>query len=95
MPPQPILSRWETWLDTAYYYCENYEIIKNILNMLDKKDASSTKKTKDIFKNPQLKANLTFISSNYSFLSTYITLLEKQNTILSESISVVKTVKEK
>ncbi|KAL4097517.1 hypothetical protein QTP88_022289 [Uroleucon formosanum] len=95
MPPQPILTRWGTWLDAANYYCENYEVIKNIINKLDENDASSIKKAKDIFNNPNLKATLAFISSNYSFLSTYITRLEKQNMMLSESISVVKIVKEK
>uniref|UniRef100_A0A2S2NDW7 DUF659 domain-containing protein n=1 Tax=Schizaphis graminum TaxID=13262 RepID=A0A2S2NDW7_SCHGA len=95
MPPKPILTRWGTWLEAANYYCEYYEVIKNIINKLDENDASSIKKAKDIFNNPDLKANLAFISSNYSFLSTYITRLEKQNMMLSESISVVKTVKEK
>ncbi|KAL4148721.1 hypothetical protein QTP88_002890 [Uroleucon formosanum] len=56
---------------------------------------AASKKAKDIFNNPNLKATLAFISSNYSFLSTYITRLEKQNMMLSESISVVKIVKEK
>ncbi|KAL4126775.1 hypothetical protein QTP88_010984 [Uroleucon formosanum] len=84
MPPRPILNRWGTWLDAANYYCENYEVIKNIINKLDENDASSIKKAKDIFNNPNLKATLAFISSNYSFLSTYITRLEKQNMMLSE-----------
>ena len=95
LPPQPILTRWGTWLNAAYYYCENYEVIKNIINKLYKNDASSIKKAKYIFNNSDLKANLAFISSNYSFLSTYITRLEKQNMMLSKSISVVKTVKQK
>jgi len=95
MPPQPILTRWGTWLDAAKYYCENYEAIKNSINKLDENDASSIKKAKDIFNNPDLKANLAFISSNYSFLSTYITRLEKQNMMLFESISVIKIIKEK
>jgi len=47
MPPKPILTRWGTWLNAAYYYCENYEVIKNIINKLDKNDASSIKKSKD------------------------------------------------
>ncbi|VVC24287.1 Hypothetical protein CINCED_3A023829 [Cinara cedri] len=95
MPPQPILTRWGTWLNAAKYYCENYEVTKSIINKLDENDASSIKKAKDIFYHPDLKANLAFISSNYNFLSTYITRLEKQNMMLSESISIVKTVKEK
>jgi hypothetical protein len=62
---------------------------------LDEKELSSIKKAKDIFNNSDWKANLAFISVNYSFLSTYITCLEKQNMMLFKSISVVITVKRK
>ena len=27
LPPQPIITRWGTWLDTVAYYCENYTTI--------------------------------------------------------------------
>jgi hypothetical protein len=74
---------------------KNYEVIKIFFNKLDENEVSSIKKAKDIFNNPNLKTNLAFISSIYSFLSIYITRLEKQIVLLSESISVVKTVQEK
>jgi hypothetical protein len=88
-----ILTTWGTWLDAAKYYVENYEVIKNILNKLDENNASNIKIS--IFNNPDLKANLAYIYSNYCFLSIYIIRLEKQNMMFFESISVVKTVKEK
>jgi hypothetical protein len=28
LTPKPVLTRWETWLDAAMYYCENYSTIE-------------------------------------------------------------------
>jgi hypothetical protein len=25
LPPQPVLTRWGTWLDAAMYYADNFE----------------------------------------------------------------------
>lgn len=30
LPPQPILTRWGTWLDAAIFYAENFEKIKEV-----------------------------------------------------------------
>lgn len=46
MPPQPVLTRWGTWLEAANYYCENYDVLKNIINKLDENDASSIQNQK-------------------------------------------------
>jgi len=27
LPPQPMLTRWGTWLNAAFYYCDNLEIL--------------------------------------------------------------------
>jgi len=44
LPPQPIVTRWGTWLTAALYYCEHFLIIQAILNQFDKKDAISIAK---------------------------------------------------
>jgi len=38
-PPQPILTRWGTWLNEAFYYCDNLEIIKVIILQLNSEDS--------------------------------------------------------
>ena len=30
-PPQPVLTRWATWLEASFYYAENFQIIKEIV----------------------------------------------------------------
>ncbi|KAE9543713.1 hypothetical protein AGLY_002109 [Aphis glycines] len=39
LPPQPIVTRWGTWLTAALYYCEHFPIIQAIINQFDKEDA--------------------------------------------------------
>ncbi|KAL4083198.1 hypothetical protein QTP88_028528 [Uroleucon formosanum] len=39
LPPQPVLTRWGTWLNASMYYCDHFELIKEIINQLDGEDA--------------------------------------------------------
>ncbi|KAL4113266.1 hypothetical protein QTP88_016925 [Uroleucon formosanum] len=94
LPPQLILTRWGTWIDAALYYCKHFEIIKQVIDMLDENDAESIKKCKQILKSNNLEANLAFIMSNYGFISTSITRLETKGMSLTESIKIIKTAKE-
>jgi hypothetical protein len=49
LPPQPVLTRWGTWLDAAEYYCENCAGIEEIVNTFDSSDAFSITIIKELF----------------------------------------------
>ena len=34
-PPQPILTRWGSWIEAAGFYAENYESVKEVVNSWD------------------------------------------------------------
>jgi len=34
-PPEPIITRWDTWLLFAQYYCEHFLKIQEIISKLD------------------------------------------------------------
>jgi len=46
--PQPVLTRWGTWLKTAAYFCEHFEILKIIIMVLNKDDPTSIEKAQDL-----------------------------------------------
>jgi len=95
LPPEPILTRWGTWLQAASYYCQYFKEIYNVLQLLDSSDAVSIREAKDIVSDRSVEMNLTFIHVNYVFLPTTITQLEKQKLPLHESIATVKSVENK
>jgi hypothetical protein len=49
LPPQPIVTRWGTWLDAVNYCCTNYSEIKKIFNKFGTKDSSSIKSVQELF----------------------------------------------
>lgn len=91
LPPQPVITRWGTWLDAAVYYCENYSIIKNIVNGFNKDDASSIKIAQELFSN-SLSESLAYIKSNFGIISSAITRLEAASLEIHESIEIVRSV---
>ncbi|XP_025205679.1 uncharacterized protein LOC112601985 [Melanaphis sacchari] len=95
LPPEPILTRWGTWLQAASYYCQYFKEINKVLQLLDSSDAVSIREAKDIVSDRSVEMNLTFIHVNYGFLPTTITQLEKQKLPLHESIATVKSVENK
>uniref|UniRef100_T1HN52 Calponin-homology (CH) domain-containing protein n=1 Tax=Rhodnius prolixus TaxID=13249 RepID=T1HN52_RHOPR len=94
LPPEPILTRWGTWLEAAQYYYENYNKIKNVLSHLED-EAVAINTAKSLFEKPNLRNDLAFISDNCVFLAQAITQLESQNVRLTENVSNVKKVIEK
>ena len=95
LPPEPILTRWGTWIKAANYYCEHFEQIKLIVNSFDDNDAVSIKNSKKCLSDQNIEAQLIFIKSNFEFLPDLITRLEKQEIPLVDSISIVEEAKEK
>lgn len=95
LPPEPIITRWGTWLTAAIYYCDSYKTIKKIVQKFDPKDALSIKTAQEVMGERTVEANLVFIKSNFSFLSSALTSLEEKGKPLSNSVAIINTVSEK
>ena len=44
--PQPVITRWGTWLDVALYYSEHLHDFQSVVQKMDSKDAKSIAKAK-------------------------------------------------
>ena len=76
LPPEPIITRWGTWLNAVNYYSNNFDIIKNIINSFDSNEAAAIRKSKQLINDSNVKENLIFISTNFMNLSETINKLE-------------------
>lgn len=73
--PEPILTRWGTWISVAIYYSKNFEIVRHIVKCFDENDALSIKNSQKYFKSNQMKGNLAYMHLNLSCLPIAITRL--------------------
>jgi len=93
LPPQPIITRWGTWLAAADYYAENFDILKQILDdHLNEDDAASISAAKVQFRKPGIREQLAYIKAWFSELPNAITKLEDTTLLISESLKIVQTV---
>lgn len=93
LPPQPVITRWGTWLNAAYFYADNFEAIKEIVNSFSD-DSIAIRDCKIILNNiATLPQDLAFVKANYGFISELLTKLETQGLELSESVELIQNLK--
>lgn len=95
LPPEPIVTRWGTWLNAVSYYFQNFEEFKTIVSELDKSSALSIENAQNLFESTVLKNNIVYIWTNFQHIAEAITQLEKRNVDLKDSIKIIQTVEEK
>ena len=93
LPPEPVLTRWGTWLEAALFYATNYAKVKTILDRLDPDDALSIEKGQELFQSCSLEADLAFIAAHLSFLPTTLTRLEEPGLPLISALAVMDQAK--
>lgn len=91
LPPEPITTRWGTWLEAVMYYAENFDQFKDVVEGFDDNDAVSIKRIKQILNLPNIKAQIVFVSTSYGFISETILKLEESNP-LSKQIKLIDDV---
>jgi hypothetical protein len=89
LPPQPVLTRWGTWLDAAMYYADNFEGFKEVVLDFSKSTSQSIKDCQTVLKNQEIKQNLAFLKANYKFVSTTIKKLESTGLTLVEAVEII------
>jgi hypothetical protein len=54
LPPEPIVTRWGTWLDAACYYVENLDSFKKIVLEFPESASEAIKDYQNVLKNKTL-----------------------------------------
>ncbi|KAL4121166.1 hypothetical protein QTP88_013730 [Uroleucon formosanum] len=95
LPPQPIITRWGTWLDAAFYYGKNFDKVKEVIDTFNPNDAKSIQNAQQLFNDNSIKNELSIILSNFQCITDTITCLEKSGINLGKSLELVQNVENK
>lgn len=91
LPPQPIITRWGTWIEAALYYSEHLEDVKRVLDAMDKNEAASIPAAINACNEKSLQSKLVFIKTYFSKLPATITRLEEKAMPLFSALEVYET----
>ena len=76
MPPEPIITRWVTWLQAIIYYANNFDAIRKVFDELQVDDAAAIAQAKQLLMDSALKNKLVFIKANFEGIVEAIVRLE-------------------
>lgn len=91
LPPEPVITRWGTWIEAVIFNANNYEGIKTVIEKLDGSSAS-VEICKKMFNSLSVKNDLAFIKINFSGLLKAIKNLEDTKLTLLQSLEIIKNI---
>ena len=74
-PPEPVVTRWGTWLEAAEYYADNLTEVTKIVNSFDG-DGIIVNRAKDAINDASIAASLMKIKRDYVQLPKIIKKME-------------------
>ena len=93
LPPEPVKTRWGSWLRAVRYFAENYDMFCEVIDKLDSEDSAFIEEIKKIIANTDLKNEISFIFANFDCIHEAITKLSSSGLSLKESISIIESVR--
>lgn len=90
LPPEPILTRWGTWLKAVLFYAENFEAIKEVVGIFDRSDAIAINSSQQAFEDPSIKKNIALIATHCSNIPDAIEKVETKNLPLCKSLEILE-----
>ena len=93
LPPNPVITRWGTWIEAVVYYATNFESVQTLVQSLDERECNAIAHGKQLMSSCSIRGDLTFISSMFSTLPWTIAKLENSANELAISIKAVMHVK--
>lgn len=92
LPPEPILTRWATWLEAAVYYSMHYHEVAQVIAELEP-NAECVEQAQELFEEPGMDHVFDIICSNFSSIITTIKRLETRGLLLRDAIEIVETMR--
>lgn len=90
LPPEPIITRWGTWLNAVLFYGENFDSIKQVVDQFDDSDAAAIMSSKQAFQDESIKRNIAVIRTHFCNIPHYIEQLETKNLPLFKSMEILQ-----
>ena len=92
LPNSPVITRWGTWLEAAFYYCENFDVICEFINKLVAKNEAIVE-LKELLFNPNLRIQITRLIK-FKCLTQNIIEIQKQSLPVRDQMKIIKNLQQ-
>jgi hypothetical protein len=90
LPPEPVPTRWRTWIEEVNFYSERFETVKSIVARSPSESAVSVRESQSAFSDPKMVCSIAYILRNFGSFPESIKRSETQGLPLQEFITMLK-----
>nr|CAD7407050.1 unnamed protein product [Timema cristinae] len=90
LPPQPVLTCWDTWLHAVLYYVDHLGDIQKVVQTFDKEQAAAITKANAAISCSSVIADLAYVKSNFGA----VTVLEARDFPLVKAVKIMRGIEE-
>lgn len=88
LPKSPVITRWGTWLEAAFYYCENSDVICGFINRLEAK-TDSIVELKELLYNSNLRIQISRLLK-FKILTQNIKEIQNQSLTVRNQMNIIE-----
>ena len=92
LPPQPVVTRWGSWISAVLYYASNFDMYNEVISSFDPNEASSIRIVKDLMKDNSVRNELAYINTYFAKIPDNIAALETRNQLLVDALKLYESV---
>ncbi|KAL1509498.1 hypothetical protein ABEB36_004217 [Hypothenemus hampei] len=92
-PPEPILTRWGTWIKAAIFLADNFDKIKSVVIQFEDSASRAIEKAKKSLLSNDIKRHLIYIKTHFKIMPDSIKQLEAIGMCLSDSMYIIENLR--
>jgi hypothetical protein len=90
LPPEPVLTRWGTWIQAVNLYNEHFDVVKSVFATFLPESAVAVRETQTAFNEPEKACSMIYVRSNFGWIPESIKKLETTGLSLQESMGILE-----
>jgi len=94
LPPNPVITRWGTWLAAAEFYANHFQKVKEVIKAL-KNDSAAVNSLQELINSRAVQTQLTQLTANFTFLSEKLIEIQERSLTLKQSLNYLDEIEEK
>jgi hypothetical protein len=90
LPPEPVLTRWGTWIQAVNFYNKHFDVVKSVVTTFHAESAVAVRESQTALIETKVACSMAYVHSNFSWIPDSIKKLETTGLSLQEFMDILE-----
>jgi hypothetical protein len=90
LPPEPVLTRWGTWIQAVNFYNKHFDVLKSFVTTFHAESAVAVRESQTALIETKVASSMAYVRSNFGWILESIKKSETTGISLQESMGILE-----